>query len=159
MANVQHASREICSRNDVSHKASSPWSSTDDATLTRLWSVEKATSGEIARTLGRTRNAVIGRINRLQLMRKGPRVHVLTPRRPVARAAKPRTAKPKPSASLKKTNGYPWAPDAFFLPYTPEQVRVRAIARRAVLAGDPSPPRPVWRPGVDPKPAWLVRAA
>lgn len=47
----------------------SRWTATEDGWLAAKWRVGY-TASEIARDLGRTRNAVLGRIYRLGLMRK-----------------------------------------------------------------------------------------
>jgi GcrA cell cycle regulator len=75
----------------------SPGAWTDDAveTLTRLWRQGDLSAAMIARRLGVTRNAVLGKIHRLGLSR---------PRRPrpVAIAPPPRPAKPRPVASARR---------------------------------------------------------
>ncbi|MFZ5730916.1 MAG: GcrA family cell cycle regulator [Pseudomonadota bacterium] len=70
---------------------------TDDAveTLTRLWRQGDLSAAMIARRLGVTRNAVLGKIHRLGLSQ---------PRRPgpPAAIAPPRPAKPRPLASARR---------------------------------------------------------
>ena len=51
------------------------WTSESDAALRRMWS-EGSTGGDIARTIGTTRNAVMGRIHRLGLSGQGGSVPV-----------------------------------------------------------------------------------
>lgn len=77
--------------------ARSPGAWTDDAveTLTRLWRQGDLSAAMIARRLGVTRNAVLGKIHRLGLSQ---------PRRPrpAAIAPPPRPAKPRPVASARR---------------------------------------------------------
>lgn len=47
--------------------ASPEWPEADLATLRRLWVVEKKTSGQIAEIMGRTKNAIVGKVHRLNL--------------------------------------------------------------------------------------------
>jgi GcrA cell cycle regulator len=79
------------------HTARSPGAWTDDAieTLTRLWRQGDLSAAMIARRLGVTRNAVLGKIHRLGLSQpRGPR--------PPAIAPLPRPAKPRPVASARR---------------------------------------------------------
>lgn len=79
------------------YAARSPGAWTDDAveTLTRLWRQGDLSAAMIARRLGVTRNAVLGKIHRLGLSQ---------PRRPqpAAIAPPPRPAKPRPVASARR---------------------------------------------------------
>lgn len=79
------------------HAARSPRAWTDDAveTLTRLWRQGDLSAAMIARRLGVTRNAVLGKIHRLGLSQ---------PRRPrpLAIAPPPRPAKARPVASARR---------------------------------------------------------
>lgn len=77
--------------------AGSPGRWTDDAveTLTRLWGQGDLSAAMIARRLGVTRNAVLGKIHRLGLSQP------LQPR-PPAIARPPRPAKPRPVASARR---------------------------------------------------------
>ena len=76
------------------HAARSPGGWTDDAveTLTRLWRQGDLSAAMIARRLGVTRNAVLGKIHRLGLSQSR------RPRSP-AMAPPPRPAKPRPIGS------------------------------------------------------------
>lgn len=83
----------------------SGWGGEVDAELQRMWNDEGLSAGQIARQLHRTRNAVIGRINRLQahgaLIRRGESRSapaVARPRRPRRRVAPaPSLATPEPA--------------------------------------------------------------
>lgn len=48
------------------------WTKADLAQLTRLWEVDGLTASEIAAVMGRTRNAIIGRVRRMNLSRRAP---------------------------------------------------------------------------------------
>ena len=50
------------------------WSSEDDATLRRMWEVERASASVIAAVLqDKSRNAVIGRVHRMKLLQRIPK--------------------------------------------------------------------------------------
>jgi GcrA cell cycle regulator len=66
-----------------------PWNDFDTAELKRMWEVEGKTASQIGAVLGRTRNAIIGKSHRENLVTR------MTPER--AGGPKPRPRKPRPS--------------------------------------------------------------
>lgn len=80
------------------------------------------TSGEIARIMGITRNAVMGKLNRLGLVGTAPKYDASKPRKP----RKPRPPKPKPEAVVVV------AEPEVILP--PEPVEIEAVEPEPVAA-------------------------
>lgn len=83
----------------------SPWTPERDAVLVQLWSEGYSASQIAAQIMGVqvTRNAVIGRVNRLQLPARKPRQRAITPGRRKPRVKifepKPPAPPPRPAAS------------------------------------------------------------
>lgn len=81
----------------------SPWSAGDTEQVARLWT-SGATASQIAKSLGKSRNSVLGKIGRLGLKRNGNGVTGQTysrPRRPVGRRR----------ARVPASQWFRWTPD------------------------------------------------
>jgi len=77
------------------------WTDEEISTLKRLWS-EEVSSGQIAKTLNRSRGSVMGKINRLGLMGTTSKAPVAGQKKakPVAKAPEPQALEPiKPIAA------------------------------------------------------------
>ena len=118
----------------------SPWSDGDTAEVARLWT-SGATASQIAKSLGKSRNSVLGKIGRLGLKRNGNGVTGQSYSRP-RRPSRPRRARVPADQWFRWTSGHEAQLEEYWLDgLTADEIATRfgctegAVSARAARLG------------------------